>query len=309
MATAEHIKEKVTTLRRTLGMYRLVRILCEGATGVVLEAEHWTLGRRVALKTFNPRGFERSGMHVAELTEVFLHEARILGAIDHPNVITIYDAGFARGTDMSVEIPFLALRLVENGDLSTWIQRRGPLDSDAAMRVLDGCAHGLRAIHAAGFLHRDLKPANVLVEVDGTPRISDLSVASPKGLPPRPGRLVGCCGYLAPEHVMHGVSNVATDLYALGATLYQALTGKPPYQVDVHDLMTWAENATAAPAPHLENPAVDTRLSQVVMRLLAPNPRQRYVSCDEVVEDCADLLAGRPPTHVSARSKTGLFWR
>ena len=308
MTTAEHIKEKVANLRRTLGMYRLMRIISEGATGVVLEAEHWTLGRRVALKTFNPRGFERSGMLVAELTEVFLHEARILGAIDHPNVITIYDAGFARGSEMSVEIPYLALRLVGNGDLCTFIQQRGRLDGDAALRVLAGCAHGLRAIHVAGFLHRDLKPANILIEVDGTPRIADLSAASPKGLPPRPGRVVGTCGYLAPEHVLHGASNVATDLYSLGATLYYALTGKPPYQVEVSDLVTWAENATAAPAPHLENSAVDPRLSQVIMRLLAPNPQQRYGSVDEVVEDADSLLAGRSPAH-AARSRTGFFWR
>lgn len=308
MSTAEHINEKVSTLRRTLGMYRLLRIISEGATGVVLEAEHWTLGRRVALKTFNPRGFERTGMRVAELTELFLHEARILGAIDHPNVVTIYDAGFARGTDMSVEIPYLALRLVGNGDLSSFVRQRGRLDGDAALRVLAGCANGMRAIHTAGFLHRDLKPANVLIEADGTARISDLSAASPKGLPPRPGRIVGTCGYLAPEHVLHGVSNIATDLYSLGATLYYVLTGKPPYQVDPGDLVTWAENATAAPAPHLENPAVDPRLSQVVMRLLAPNPQQRYGAADELVEDCDHLLAGRPPTHAS-RSRTGFFWR
>ena len=308
MSTAEHINEKVADLRRTLGMYRLVRIISEGATGVVLEAEHWTLGRRVALKTFNPKGFERTGMRVAELTEVFLHEARILGAIDHPNVVAIFDAGFARGHEMSVEIPYLALRLVANGDLSTFVQQRGRLDGDAALRVLSGCAHGLRAVHAAGFLHCDLKPANVLIEVDGTPRISDFSAAMPKGLPPRQGRVVGTCGYIAPEHVLHGASNVATDLYALGATLYYVLTGKPPYQVELHDLVTWAENATAAPAPHLENSAVDSRLSQVVMRLLSPNPQQRYSSIDEVVEDCDHLLAGRQPAH-AARSRTGFFWR
>ena len=308
MATAEHINEKVSSLRRTLGMYRLLRILSEGATGVVLEAEHWTLGRRVALKTFNPRGFERTGMRVAELTEIFLHEARILGAIDHPNVVTIYDAGFARGTEMSVEIPYLALRLVANGDLSVLVQQRGRIDGDAALALLTGCTHGLRALHAAGFLHRDLKPANVLVEVDGTPRLSDLSAAAPKGMPPSPGRVVGTCGYLAPEHVIHGVSNVATDLYALGATMYYALTGKPPYLVEPHDLVTWAENATAAPAPHLENPAVDARLAQVVMRLLSPDAQQRYASCDEVAEDCENLRAGRPLSR-AARSRTSFFWR
>lgn len=307
MATAEYINEKVSSLRRTLGMYRLVRILSEGATGVVLEAEHWTLGRRVALKTFNPRGFERTGMAVAELTEVFLHEARVLGAVDHPNVLTIFDAGFARGGEMMVEIPYLALRLVENGDLMNWVARTGLLDSDAGMRVLAGLAEGTRALHQAGFLHRDIKPSNVLVECDGTPRLSDLSAAQPKGLPPKPGRIVGSSGYLAPEHVLHGVSNVATDLYAVGATLYYALIGKPPYQVAAHDLQTWAENAQAAPAPHLERAVIDRRLSAVVAKALAPHPQQRYASADELCEDCQCLLAGRAPVHASNR--TGFFWR
>jgi len=307
MSTAEHINERIEGVRRSLGMYRLLCILSEGATGVVLEAEHYTIGRKVALKTINPKGFERTGMGVRELTEQFLHEARVLGAIDHPNVVTIFDAGFARGGDMVVEVPYLCLRLVANGDLSNWVSRHGPVENDAALVLLAGCAHGLHAVHRAGFLHRDLKPGNVLIETDWTPRITDFSAATPKGLPPRPGLFVGSSGYVAPEHIRHGMSNEATDIYALGATMYYALTGRPPYQVATEDLLVWAENETIAPDPRQERKTVDKKLAAVVMKALQPQAKNRYATVADLIEDCTALLAGGTPGHASGR-RSSVFW-
>lgn len=307
MPTAEHINERIEGVRRSLGMYRLLCILSEGATGVVLEAEHYTIGRKVALKTINPKGFERTGMGVRELTEQFLHEARVLGAIDHPNVVTIYDAGFARGGDMVVEVPYLCLRLVPNGDLSTWVSRHGVIEDQAAMALLAGCAHGLRAVHRAGFLHRDLKPGNVLIEDDWTPRLTDFSAATAKGLPPRPGLLVGTPGYLAPEHIRHGVSNEATDIYALGATVYYALTGKPPYQVAPEDLPIWAENETVSANPRQERKSIDKKLAAVVMKTLQPQAKNRYATVSDLIEDCEAILRGATPGHASGR-RSSVFW-
>jgi serine/threonine protein kinase len=306
MSTAEYINEKIAGVRRSFGTYRLLRIISEGATGVVVEAEHYHLGRKVALKTFNPKGFERTGMGVRELTEQFLHEARVLAAVDHPNVLPIYDAGFARGGDMMVEVPYLAVQLVESGDLSSWVSNRGPIDNDTAVKVLAGCALGLQALHKAGFVHRDLKPGNVLIGHDFTPLVADLSAASPKGLPPRPGLVVGTSGYLAPEHIRHGVSNEATDLYALGATMFYALTGKAPYQVEPQDLVVWAESATGAPAPQQERAAVDQRLSLVVQRALQPLPQNRYGTLAELIEDCTALQLGKKPGHASGSRSS--FW-
>lgn len=307
MSTAAYINEKIAGVRRSLGMYRLLHIISEGATGVVLEAEHYTLGRKVALKTLNPKGFERTGLGVRELTEQFLHEARVMGAIDHPNVITIYDAGFARGGDMMVEVPYLCLKLIPGGDLSGVVTRSGPLENEAALIVLAGCSAGLHAVHKAGYLHRDLKPGNVLIEGDWTPLLTDFSAATTKGLPPRPGKLIGTSGYLAPEHIRHGVSNEATDLYALGATMYHALVGKPPYSVAPEDLMIWAENETVAPDPRLERKDIDKRLAAVVTKLLHPQPKHRYATASELIEDCRALIQGATPGHASGR-RSSVFW-
>jgi serine/threonine protein kinase len=307
MSTAEYINEKIAGVKRSFGTYRLLRIISEGATGVVVEAEHYHLGRKVALKTLNPKGFERTGMGVRELTEQFLHEARVLAACDHPNMLPIFDAGFARGADMMVEVPYLAVKLVEGGDLQSWVTNHGPIDNDVAIKILAGCALGLQALHKAGFVHRDMKPGNVLLDPDWHPLIADLSAASPKGLPPRPGLVVGTSGYLAPEHIRHGVSNEATDLYALGATMYYALTGKAPYNVEPQDLVLWAESATGAPAPQQERSTVDVRLSQVVQRALAPLPQNRYATIAEMIEDCTALQLGKKPGHASG-SRSSLFW-
>ncbi len=215
--------DPVAEARKIFGPFRLLRIISEGATGVVLEAEHRTLGRRVAVKTFNPKGFQRSGMNVSQMTELFLNEARIQSGIEHMHVLPIYDAGFARAGEMLIDVPYMALRLVANGDLGNVIDRHGALPFIRVLRLARECALGLQAIHTAGYVHRDIKPGNILIEEDGLARITDFSVARSLREVETDKIVVGTPGYLAPEQIEGRPASPGTDIYALGVTLLFAL--------------------------------------------------------------------------------------
>ena len=302
MPSDESVNGRVAGVRRSFGPYRLERILSEGATGIVIEAQHRLLDRRV--KTFNPRGFERSGLTVSGLSELFLHEARVLASIDHPHVVPILDAGWARGGELEIEIPYLALKLMR-GDLLDHATRHGPLSSAAALRLARDRAAGLLATHEAGWLHRDLKPANVLLDATGAANLSDYSAAlacesTGIAIP----RLIGTAGYLAPELLAGGPPDRCSDVYALGATLFFALHAVAPHAWPPGALERWVRQGRRADG-RLDRTFPGLRA--IVGLALQADPGERYPSAAELLLDCRRLLLGEAPQHAQQRRPGRLF--
>src|SRR5262249_31637157 len=208
----------------TVGGCRLLRPLREGGLGVVYEAEQIGLKRRVALKMILAGEF-------ASPAEVhrFRFEAEAVAALDHPNIVPIYEVGEDDGRH------FFVMKLIEGESLAERLRRLGPLPPREAACLVGQVARAVHHAHQRGVLHRDLKPANILLDATGAPHVTDFGLArrldADQSLNPS-GTIAGTLSYMAPEQA-RGEKGLTTraDVWALGAILYECLTGRPPFQV------------------------------------------------------------------------------
>ena len=201
------------------GRYRIERTLGSGGMAVVYLAHDEELHRRVAIKVL--------AEHLAgddSFRARFLQESKLAGRLSHPNVVQVYDAGEAEGS------PYIVMEYVP-GDT---IAQRGKLSSrDAVPLALQACA-GLQHAHAAGLVHRDVKPANLLVREDDVLKIADFGIARAAELTrlTQHGTVLGTAAYLSPEQAAGEEVTTATDIYSLGAVVYELLTGRSPYEFE-----------------------------------------------------------------------------
>jgi hypothetical protein len=261
------------------GRYELRERLGAGGMGLVFVAHDRLLGRDVAVKLLAD--------NLAASPEArtrFEHEARSAARVSHPNVVHVYDVGEEDGR------PYLVMELVKGPSLSDLLRDRGALPPSEVADVARQATQGLAAAHAAGLLHRDLKPGNLLLAPDGTVKVTDFGVAQATELPQltRSGLVLGTLPYLAPERLQGAPASVGTDLYGLGATLLELLTGTPP--------------GTAGDTDGLAalGPAVPSPLAGLVRACLDLDPARRPSSAD----DAAELLRGgrTVPMHVDDRA-------
>jgi serine/threonine protein kinase len=251
-----------------------------GAFGVVFRAKS-SAGRSLyAVKALKPEH-----RNDTEARERFLREARAIQDIEHPNVVKIRGVGEENGT------PYCVMEFIPGPDLGTILLREGMLPPARAARLGAGIARGLEAIHQEGIVHRDLKPHNILVAPGDRPVIADFGVARSLAAPrlTMTGHLVGTPAYMAPEQFDDHPTTVAVDLYALGAILYELLTGNPPFPGK--DAMTTIRAIRDTPAPRLP-PEMPDAFAVIVERLLRKEPSQRYARAGVLASDL-EALSGR----------------
>lgn len=242
------------------GRFQATAELGAGAMGTVYRAHDDVLGRTVAIKTL------RAG-NDAGVRERFLQEARAIGAVHHPNILGIYDAGTEGDT------PYLVMELASGGSLRERI-RSGPLAVDAVRKIGIQIARALAAAHAAKILHRDVKPANILCTQDGAWKLADFGIARlPDSSLTITGQFLGSPSYAAPESLRAGEFSPASDVYGLGATLYEALSGTPPY--GAHDVQSLFRKLEQEPPPLRERVAVPGPLGDAIMATLSRDPSKR----------------------------------
>ncbi|MEU4239619.1 protein kinase [Actinoplanes sp. NPDC026619] len=250
--------------------YRLVEALGEGGMGRVWQARDELLGRDVALKELVlPRSL--SAAEVRDLRERAIREARAIARIDHPNVVRIYDVLHDGGS------PWIVMELVVGRSLFEVVREDGPMTPERAARVGLDVLAGLRAAHRSGVLHRDVKPANVLIGDDGRVVLTDFGLAAASGDSgmTSTGIVLGSPSYLAPERALDDEITAASDLWSLGATLYAAVEGRPPYDKST-PVATLAALATQPPRP-AEQAGV---LLPLLQGLLRKDPVER-IGADE----------------------------
>ncbi len=260
------------------GRYTLERPLGHGGMATVYLAEDTELRRPVAVKVLDE--------HLArdpEFRDRFVREARLAARLSHPNVVQVYDAGESEGR------PYIVMEYVPGSTLAG----RGKLDpARAVAAALQACA-GLQHAHDAGLVHRDVKPGNLLLRDDGVVKIADFGIARAAETTQltQIGTVLGTAAYLSPEQAAGEVVTPATDIYALGAVLYELLTGRPPYQFDsLADLAAKQSSGEITPARDLE-PGIPDGLEAAVMRCLARDPRFRPPSASELARELASAVS------------------
>jgi hypothetical protein len=258
------------------GRYSLEAEVGRGGMGVVWRGEDQVLGREVALKRVGAtHGGTSLDLARAE------REARLAASLNHPHVVAVFDL-VAHGDEQ-----WLVMEYVESTTLAELVRQRGPLSPDAAAQVLYQAADALTAAHRAGIVHRDVKPSNILVTAHGQVKLSDFGIAraSADATLTQTGMVTGSPAYLSPEVAMGKPATPASDVWALGATLFHALTGRPPYQV--HGNLMGALYQIVHEEP--PRPPEAGWLRPVLERTMATDPADRW-SMNEV----RDFLAHGP---------------
>lgn len=268
------------------GRYRVERVLGQGGMASVYLAHDEQLHRPVAAKVLHG-GLARDQV----FRERFLREARLAAGLSHPNVVQVFDAGEDDGG------LYIVMEYVAGRTLADELAADGPLPPDRAVRlILQACA-GLAHAHEAGLVHRDVKPHNLLVRPDGTLKVADFGIARAVEAAPLTeiGTVLGTAAYLAPEQAAGEEATAASDVYALGAVLYEALTGRTPYVFStLAELAAKQRNEPVTPVRELV-PEVPQALEDVVMRCLARNPDYRPATAGELAAGLT-AASGEPTT-------------
>ncbi|MGB2959623.1 MAG: protein kinase, partial [Bacteroidota bacterium] len=259
---------------KTIAHYRILEKLGGGGMGVVYKAEDTKLKRTVALK-FLPPGFSLDPESKARFTQ----EAQTASSLQHANICTIHDIDETDDGQM-----YICMDYYEGETLSQMIDR-GPLDLSRALDVGVQIARGLARAHEAGIVHRDIKPANIIVTTHGEARILDFGLAKLAGQSKltRTGSTLGTLAYMSPEQARGEEVGQETDLWSLGAVLYEMLTGEVPFKGDYQPAVLYSILNDEPAPPRSVRPEVPQEIERIVLRLLTKDPAGRYPSAGEIV--------------------------
>ena len=285
---------------RFFGDYEIRAEIAHGGMGVVYEARQLSLNRPVALKMV-----QASHLLSAEARLRFSMEIESVAQLSHPHIVPLYESGEYEGTH------FFTMKLVKGGNLSDFFRKRPPV-RDLVLLLIKVC----RAVHYAhqrGILHRDLKPSNILVDEQGEPHVADFGLA--KSVDQESGftftsTILGSPNYMAPEQASHrsGQLTTAVDVYGLGAILFEALAGRPPFQAPTPLETIRRVVDTEAVAPRKFNPVIDADLEVICLKCLNKEPTARYGTAEDLARDLERWRDGEP---ILARplGTLGTAWR
>jgi serine/threonine protein kinase len=276
------------------GRYKIVELIGEGGMGKVYLAEHVEIGKRVALKVLHP-----SYSRMPDLVERFRREARAASKIGHPNIVDVTDSGST--PDGSV---YFVMEYLEGVELGSIIEREGALDVARALRITGQICRALSAAHREGIIHRDLKPENIFLitrggEADvvkvldfGIAKTTEAEAARERRLT-SPGMAMGTPEYMAPEQAAGRPADARTDIYSLGAIMYEMVTGQPPYSGDnFMEILT--KKATQDPPPPVSIRAeLPAQVSDLVMASMSRSPDGRPQTMESLEYELNKCLSGR----------------
>ena len=276
------------------GRYRVIELIGEGGMGKVYLAEHVEIGKRVALKVLHP-----SYSRMPDLVERFRREARAASKIGHPNIVDVTDSGTT--TDGSV---YFVMEYLEGVELGSVIEREGAVDVARALRIAGQICRALAAAHAQGIVHRDLKPENIfLVTRDGAAdvvKVLDFGIAKTTEAEAArerrltsPGMAMGTPEYMAPEQAAGRPADSRCDVYALGAIMYEMVTGVPPYSGDNFMEILTKKATVDPPPPLLVRTDLPQQVSDLVVAAMARNPDARPQTMETLEYELNKCLAGR----------------
>jgi len=299
----------VENTEQRFGHYDVERVLGRGAMGVVYLARDRRIGRRVALKTITltPQQFDDS-TSPKEFHSRLQREAEVSGSLQHPNIVTLYEAGYE-----DERISYLAMEYVEGETLLALIKAAAPapIELQSALALIKDVLRGLAYAHAAGIIHRDIKPANILVTSGGRAKVADFGIARPKNSSmTAAGALMGTPNYMSPEQVLGQPLTPKADVFSTGVMFFEMLTGIKPFVAgDVTEIL---HNILRQRVPHVSdlNPAVPKKVGDVVERMMAKSPEERLNAADALAEiESLESPSPRSGEKVAEGRMRGFFTR
>lgn len=266
-----------------ISQYRLIEKLGEGGMGVVYKAVDVMLDRVVAVKLISAELADNP-----ELLERFKSEAKVQATLSHPNVATLYSYLVWEGRAVMV------MEFIEGETLQQMIARRGPVPSEIAVPLFKQALLGVGAAHRRGIVHRDIKPANIMVNSDGLIKVMDFGIAKVLGVDgrTRTNLRMGTAWYMAPEQVLNRKVDARTDIYALGVTLYEILSGQVPFRADSEYEILSAHVQRQPELPTLHYPHIPQSCVSAVMKALEKEPESRFASTDEFIAALDQTTSG-----------------
>ena len=267
------------------GRYRVEARIGSGGMGEVYRGVDTVLDRTVAIKILLPQ-FARD----VSFVERFRREAQAAARLNHPNLVGIYDSG-ADG-----ETQFIVMEFIEGRTLADFMSSGGRFTTVHAVEVAEKICDALAYAHVAGVIHRDIKPANVMVTRKGEVKVMDFGIARIVAGPqtaPQTSAVLGTAAYISPEQAQGQPVDGRSDIYSLGAVLYEMLTGRPPFTGDSSVAVAYKQVNESPVLPSIANREVSPLLDAVLMRALAKNPANRYQTADEFRADLERARLGQ----------------
>src|SRR4051812_21250319 len=267
--------------------YRIEERIGRGGMGVVYRAQHMNLQRRAAIKIIAPEFADTKGFRSR-----FIREARIAAALQHPNIVTVYDAG------QSGETLYIAMQYIRGSDLGAILREEGRLRPYRAIDVCRQVASALDAAHGMALIHRDVKPGNVLIE-GRRAYLTDFGLTKRAGDEKtnltQAGELVGTIHYIAPEQIEGGHVDARTDVYSLACLLFHCLVGDIPFSRDTDVAVIYAHLSEAPPRLSAVRPELPAGLDAVIAKGLDKSPDRRFQSCSDLMSAARVVLDAAGP--------------
>lgn len=277
-----------------IGRFYITRELGRGTMGCIYLGHDPVLGRDVAIKTFNPR---LTLSERAKFEQQFINEARAAGALSHPHIVTIYDACIENNA------PYVAMEYLQGFGLNKLLDRGHRYKPNEVASIVCKIADALDHAHRRQVIHRDIKPANIFIVQDNQPKLIDFGIArAPNRVAVRMSieeaqytlhqqdMLLGTPNYMSPEQALGKDVDARTDIYSLGAVMYEMLAGRKPFQSDTPDKLLQLVAYKAPRAPNEIDPNIPLMLSDIVMKAMSKRLERRYQTAEEMMHDLKRYL-------------------
>jgi len=275
------------------GRYQIVEEIGRGSMGVVYKAYDPEIDRYIALKVLR-----HDRVTSKAFLQRFLKEARAIGRLSHPNIVTVYDVGQDHGT------VFIAMELLKGRSLSDLL-KKGALPTDQSIRIGLQVAKALEYAHEHGIIHRDIKPSNIIISSSGIAKLTDFGIAhiEDSNIPrqTQAGEILGTPAYMSPEQILGKSISGCTDIFSLGIVIYEMVTGTRPFNGKNLSAIFNAITTLKPIPPHKVNHSISTGLSHIVMKCLEKDPAKRFKTATVLAQELEKLLEEKGP------SKSSLF--
>jgi len=281
----------------TLGRYKVVSEIGQGAMGVVYKAVDPIIDRTVAIKTIN---LNLSRQELEEYEARFQQEIKAAGRLNHPNIVTIYDVG------KTEQVAYMAMEFLEGQELKDMIASGNLPGAEQVVDIISQVADGLWFAHQQDIVHRDVKPSNIMVMKGGIAKITDFGIARlpNSAVKTMTGLILGSPRYMSPEQVIGKAIDARSDIFSLGVVLYEALTGVAPFDGDNVNAIMYATVNTTPPPPSSHNKSIPPMLDLIVAKAMAKLLEDRYQAVKEFADDLREVRrqmdASRPAAALKA---------